>query len=336
MKTADPILINNWHVVANVEDCGLGSITTARLLGVNLVVWRSHEANSPIQVWQDHCPHRGVQLSIGEVAEDTLVCPYHGWKYNQAGKCIHIPAHPDMTPPTAAQAKTYQSQERYGLVWVCLGEPVDDIPAFPEWDDSNYYKTHTKPYFIKASAFRVMDNFLDVAHFPILHEGWLGDPDHAKIEDFEVKTDKDSMTIGEYRIHASRVFSHPENDSWATWLKLTNRHPLCHYCSAESAEMRIVDLVAITPIDEDNCVARIVIMWDSSTMLESKVQDEYDGTMREDIDILHAQQPTRLPLLSPKQAEKQGLPHEIHVRSDRSSIAYRKWLKELGVIYGVG
>ncbi|WP_233455547.1 MULTISPECIES: Rieske 2Fe-2S domain-containing protein [Nostocales] len=134
MTNADLILINDWYVVAKIEDCKPGSITTASLLGVKLVLWRSHEQNSPIQVWQDHCPHRGVALSMGEIANNTLVCAYHGWRYNQAGKCVQIPAHPDMIPPASAIAKTYHCQERYGLVWVCLGSPVNDIPSFPEWD----------------------------------------------------------------------------------------------------------------------------------------------------------------------------------------------------------
>ncbi len=331
MKTPDLILINNWHVVAYVEDCGLGSITPARLLGINLVVWRSHEPNSPIQVWQDHCPHRGVQLSIGEVADNTLICPYHGWKYNHTGKCVHIPAHPDMHPPIAAQAKTYQCQERYGLVWVCLGEPVNDIPAFPEWDDPNYHKTCTKPCFIQTSAFRVMDNAMDVAHFPYLHDGLLGDRNHAQVEDIEVKADKDGIAVNKYK--GSSVAGDAEDDTWVSSFRVN--HPFCQYFVSESPEMRVVDLMTITPIDEVNSVLRVSIMWNGSKTLKAKILAECDELMEQDLRILHAQQPTRLPLLSSKWMSTQGLPNEIHVRSDRSTIAYRKWLKELGVTYGV-
>ena len=116
MKTPDPILINHWYPVANLQECKPGNIITARLLGVNLVIWRSQEPNAPIQAWQDYCPHRGVQLSLGEITGNTLACPYHGWQYNQSGKCVHIPAHPDKTPPAGAQTKTYLCQERYGLI----------------------------------------------------------------------------------------------------------------------------------------------------------------------------------------------------------------------------
>ena len=338
MTTADLILINNWYVVAKVEDCRPGSITTARLLGVNLVLWRSHEQNSPIQVWQDYCPHRGVALSMGEIANNTLVCAYHGWRYNEAGKCVHIPAHPDMIPPASAIAKTYHCQERYGLVWVCLENPVNDIPSFPEWDDPNYHKTYTKSYFIKASAFRVMDNSLDVSHFPFIHDGWLGDRNHAQIEDYEVKVDKDGISMGEFQLQSSGIVSDIEDDSWVTWFRMS--HPLCQYCGTESPEIRTVDLMTITPIDEDNSVLRMLIMWNcletsDFKTFESKILTQYDKVIEQDIRILHSQQPTRLPLSPQKQINTQWLSHEIHVPSDRCTVAYRRWLKELGVTYGV-
>ncbi|EFA72772.1 sxtDIOX [Raphidiopsis brookii D9] len=333
MTTADLILINNWHVVAKVEDCKPGSITTAALLGVKLVLWRSYEQNSPIQVWLDYCPHRGVPLSMGEIANNTLVCPYHGWRYNEAGKCVHIPAHPDMIPPANAIAKSYHCQERYGLVWVCLGNPVNDIPSLPEWDDPNYHKTYTKSYLIKSSAFRVMENSIDVSHFPFIHEGTLGDRNQAEVEDFDLKVNKDGLTMGKYQLHALEFNNITKDDSMFTWYRMS--HPLCQYCVTKSSETATVDLMVVTPTDEDSSVLRYLIMWNGYETLESKILAEYDQTIEQDIRILHAQQLTRLPLLSPKQINTQSLPQEIHMPSDRCTVAYRRWLKELGVTYGV-
>ena len=102
----------------------------------------------------------------------------HGWTYNQAGKCVHIPAHPDQAPPTKAQVKPYKAQERYGLVWVSLGEPTQDIPPFPEWENAAYRKILCGPYRIQANGPRIVENFLDVGHFPFVHEGILGDQAH--------------------------------------------------------------------------------------------------------------------------------------------------------------
>jgi phenylpropionate dioxygenase-like ring-hydroxylating dioxygenase large terminal subunit len=32
-----------------------------------------------------------------------------------------------------------------------------------------------------------IENFLDVGHFPFVHAGYLGDPEHAEIEDYEAE-----------------------------------------------------------------------------------------------------------------------------------------------------
>ncbi|MDB9473358.1 aromatic ring-hydroxylating dioxygenase subunit alpha, partial [Dolichospermum circinale] len=245
---------------------------------------------------------------------------------------------PDMIPPASAIAKTYHCQERYGLVWVCLGNPVNDIPEFPEWDDPNYHKTYTKSYLIQASAFRVMDNFIDVSHFPFVHDGGLGNRHHAQVEDLEVKVDKDGITMGNLQLQMPRLNSSIKYDLWTLWQRVI--HPLCQYYIAESSEIRTADLMLVTPIDEDNSLVRMLITWNSPEILdfktlESKLLAEFDQTIEEDIRILHSQQPARLPLLPPKQINTQWLPQEIHVPSDKCTVAYRRWLKELNVTYGV-
>ncbi|MDZ8263774.1 hypothetical protein [Nostoc sp. ChiQUE01b] len=53
---------------------------------------------------------------------------------------IELPANPEQSPSTQACVKTYQVQERYDLLWVCLGTPKQDIAPFSEWYDHVYQK----------------------------------------------------------------------------------------------------------------------------------------------------------------------------------------------------
>ena len=80
----------------------------------------------------------GHAASLGKVEEGHLICPYHGWRYDGNGRCTHIPAHPEQKPPEKAAARVYQVRERYGLIWVSLGQPDRDVPPFPEHDDPAY------------------------------------------------------------------------------------------------------------------------------------------------------------------------------------------------------
>lgn len=50
-----------------------------------------------------------------------------------------------------------------------------------------------------------------------------------------------------------------------------------------------------------------------------------DHVVEQDRTIVESQRPELLPL---------DLQSELHLRSDRMSIAYRKWLKEIGFTYG--
>src|SRR4051794_706779 len=117
----DPVLLNEWHVVARSEEIPAGKPFAARLLDEDVVVWR---IGDQLMAWQDLCIHRGTKLSLGQIENDTLTCPYHGWVYNTEGKCIKIPAHPEQIPPIRARVKPYRVIERYGWVWVSLGEPT--------------------------------------------------------------------------------------------------------------------------------------------------------------------------------------------------------------------
>ena len=123
----DPILLNDWHVVAYAPDLKEGKPMSIRLLEEDLVLWRVGEK---IHAWRDLCLHRGTRLSLGKVEDDCLICPYHGWTYNEEGQCIRFPAHPNQKPPATAHTKVYAAQEKYDWIWVTLGNPTQDIPEF--------------------------------------------------------------------------------------------------------------------------------------------------------------------------------------------------------------
>jgi NAD(P)H-dependent nitrite reductase small subunit len=39
------------------------------------------------------CLHRGGPLGEGDVEEDTVTCPWHGWEYNiKTGQCVNNPS----------------------------------------------------------------------------------------------------------------------------------------------------------------------------------------------------------------------------------------------------
>ncbi len=99
-EVGHPIAVaRGWHPVAEVA-C-LGTMPIARtLLDVPLVVYRGSEGP---RVLRDRCPHRGMALSRGRVADDAIVCPCHGWRFGVDGRCTGVPG-ARTVPDVAAEA----------------------------------------------------------------------------------------------------------------------------------------------------------------------------------------------------------------------------------------
>ena len=161
-----------WYVVAREVELG-GAPTSAKVLGTRIVVWRS--PSGKVVAAPDRCPHREAPLSAGHVEGGCLVCPYHGWTYGEEGRCVRVPSAADGVPaPPRAHLQTYHCDVRYGLVWVCLGEPSDPIPTIEQETNPAFRRINTPVDVWQTSATRMTDNFLDVSHFPYVHVGTFG------------------------------------------------------------------------------------------------------------------------------------------------------------------
>ncbi|HZG30762.1 MAG TPA: Rieske (2Fe-2S) protein [Ensifer sp.] len=119
--TSQPI----WSPVALSNMIEPSTSTGAVVNGAELVVWR--DSSGKAHVWEDRCPHRGMRMSFGFVRGDHLACLYHGWQYDTAGQCRHIPAHPQLEVPQTIRMQTFASAERNGLIWA--GATADADPA---------------------------------------------------------------------------------------------------------------------------------------------------------------------------------------------------------------
>jgi phenylpropionate dioxygenase-like ring-hydroxylating dioxygenase large terminal subunit len=319
---ADPVLIDEWHVVARAESLAEGALMPVRLLGEDLVLWRSGGA---VLAWQDLCIHRGARLSLGRItASGCVECPYHGWTYSAAGACVLMPAHPEQTPPAKARVKTYHAREQYGWLWVCAGNPdARPIPPFAEWSDPAFRTIHCGPYHFRASAPRVIENFLDVAHFPFVHEGYLGDRAHTRIEEYAVTTGEAGVVAEGIRIWQ------PDPDGTGIGRHVTYTYrvhrPLVAYFVKEMAQTFSI-LFAITPVSEFESTGWMWMNYNyAHDIPEAELRAFQDTVAAQDIPIVESQRPERLPL---------DLQSELHLRSDQTAIAYRRWLGALGVTFG--
>jgi nitrite reductase/ring-hydroxylating ferredoxin subunit len=126
MTSASP-----WIPVALSADIEAGTSAGTLVNGEERVVWRDEKGE--IHVWEDRCPHRGMRMSFGFVRGDHIACLYHGWRYDTAGQCRYIPAHPDLEVPQTIKVPTFAATERAGIVWMAQeGADMAELCQLPE------------------------------------------------------------------------------------------------------------------------------------------------------------------------------------------------------------
>jgi phenylpropionate dioxygenase-like ring-hydroxylating dioxygenase large terminal subunit len=162
-----------WFPVARSQD--LDQPRPVELLGELLVAFRTEDGEAA--VLSRRCAHRGADLSMGKVRGSSIACPYHGWEWRGAdGACTRVPAlGPDGKAPAGARIPSYPVQEKWGLVWTCLGDPMVDLPHFPEYDGLDLTWALSEEIAQDCGIAAATENFRDVAHFPFVHRESMGE-----------------------------------------------------------------------------------------------------------------------------------------------------------------
>jgi len=155
-----------WHVAVPSVRLSTKPLSV-RVLDTSLVVFRTHAGE--VAALYDRCSHRGVPLSMGEVRDDCVRCPYHGWAFNKDGDCKHVPSLcGEQSGASARRVRAYPCTEQDGYVWVWLGEvsPTARPPSIEGFARSHWVFGSVP---VAASYEAVVENNIDFAHFSQVH-----------------------------------------------------------------------------------------------------------------------------------------------------------------------
>ncbi len=320
----DRVLLDDWQAVARASDLAEGGIVAANLFGEELVLWR---VDNEIHAWKDMCAHRGSRLSLGQITDGQLACPYHGWRYDGAGVCTHIPAQPTVAPPEKARAVVYRATEAYGFVWASLGEPARDVPPFPEWEDEKFRKVIAGPYEFHGNPYRTIENFIDVPHFPFVHPMLNGDPDRPDVfVDYDVITDENGLRTSPVEVY--QPFADHRGIPLTARYSYHVSRPFTAYFSKDTGEGNLFCMMlTVTPLAPDDCLVWLHVAINfGDDLTDEQIIDRQDKVFAQDKWIVESQRPPEIPL---------DLTDELHIRADKFSVAYRRWLKSQGLRWGV-
>lgn len=192
LVTKQQVFQQFWYPIIPVADLS-DSPKSFELLGQNIVLWLDAEGK-PAAV-RDRCCHRTAKLSLGKVVDGNICCPYHGWTFNSKGTCVHFPQAQNASISPSYKVDAYRCVERYGYAWVCLGEPLADIPDIPEAVDPEYRLIHEfyEPW--NCAGLRVMENELDLAHPTFVHTTTFGSEGHPTPDLLEIAETESGLHV---------------------------------------------------------------------------------------------------------------------------------------------
>jgi phenylpropionate dioxygenase-like ring-hydroxylating dioxygenase large terminal subunit len=131
------------------------------------------DARDVVRALIDRCPHRGVALSLGTVEGGEIICPFHGWRFDGAGQCLHVPWNPD-AKRTGVSATALCVRELNGVIWLYTGREVNAEPNVPDAFLLNDVRLTAQTFVWNAHWTRVMENMLDTPHLPFVHAKTIG------------------------------------------------------------------------------------------------------------------------------------------------------------------
>jgi vanillate O-demethylase monooxygenase subunit len=317
-----------WHPVAFAHGVTDSPVSTS-LLDEALVIWR--DAVGEVVVMDDLCIHRGTALSLGWVANDCLVCPYHGWNYDSSGACVKIPQTESVVISPKARIAAYPAVERYGLIWTTLGTPPYDLPEIPELESGGWKVVNTGPFPWKSDSSCQTENFTDFGHFPWVHPGLLGDINRPVVLDYTVETEghvlhysvvrPEAENSEDFPVFANEDVVEPERRSryelhlpFSIVLRL-----------GWGGEKGMVYFFVSQPVSENQCVGYCVIGRNYDLDQPDSVLQEFEDTIfDQDKRIVESQRPEQVPF---------NLAEELHLKIDAVAVAYRRAMQAEGLAY---
>lgn len=167
---------NAWYVAALSQDIER-SLFATRLLNEAIVLYRKE--NGEVAALEDSCPHRRLPLSKGRLLGDQVECGYHGLTFDCSGACTKAPGSKHI--PTSALVRSYACTERYGMVWIWMGDAdkadLSQLIPIDEWDDPDWGVNRGDAMELNCHYLYVTDNLLDPSHVSWVHQTSFGNAD---------------------------------------------------------------------------------------------------------------------------------------------------------------
>ena len=160
----------NWYVIGEKNYFKNNKLYKITIWNNDYLVYRN---NTNYYAMDNYCSHRGASLVQGKIVNGHIMCPYHGYEFNNNGILCNVPGLNFINSPVQNQ-NTYQIVEKNGWVYLNtinnLFYQPDKINIFeePEAHNTNFSNILINSTF-NTYARIVSENSLDVMHIGFVH-----------------------------------------------------------------------------------------------------------------------------------------------------------------------
>ncbi len=227
----------------------------------------------------------------------------------------------------ACAGRSLPTRERYGFLWTSLGAPAGEVVDIPEAAEPDRHVVHGGSFGVRVSGLRAVENFLDMGHFPFVHDGWLGAEPHTEVPPYEVRMDAGGVVATDCKFFQPVASPTANEGIMVDYVyRVIRPYTVALYKTNPGyAERRDYIALFIQPTEPDRCVVHTFLAYLKKDIDAATVRWFMQLIFAQDKPILENQNPALLPL-DPRA--------ETPIRADAASVAYRRWLRELGVRYG--
>ncbi|MBO9134956.1 aromatic ring-hydroxylating dioxygenase subunit alpha [Rhizobium sp. B230/85] len=245
------------------------------------------------------------------------------------GSDLVVTRETDGSIAVTAEEGALQIIKRFGLVWTTLGQPAGGLFALPEADEEDRRVVNCGSVMVRASGLRIVENFLDMAHFPFVHTDILGAEPHTEVMHYnaEIRRDVDEVWATNCQFFQPQAALSATGGIMTDYIYrvMTPFATLLYKTCPNAANRWDVICLFVQPLDPGRCRAHPVMFLIDNVSTTTELVHFQQLIFLQDRIILENQRPVLLPMEARS---------EIPTRADASSIAYRRWLKEKGITYG--
>lgn len=278
-----------------------GAPRRVRLFGEDLVAFRG--ADGKVAILGEHCPHRLASLALARVEGSALVCLYHGWKVDGAGRVLEMPAEPvESSRKDRIKHLSYPVHDDGSMIWIYMGPQGagHSVPEFPTppWCDKPGNSVAIAKIHQASNWAQGVEGTIDSSHSSTLHSSQIvasstvkGSTDSGDRKEFRIarpSADRSPRLEVQYTSYGFRyaALRKPfENPETTDYVRITAY--VAPYISLIPSAQQFRSAQIFVPVDDRNSIFYFVIWSDTMRFDQAGWQAENFAKVGVDVDKYH-------------------------------------------------